>query len=91
MLQQGEFSFVTYPIVPGHEVAGVIAVILSLGRRRLMGSPAGSRRDLHDALAFAGVHRLLPKIALFPLGDAGRVLAEMQARHMSGRAVLVPA
>ena len=81
----------TYPIVPGHEVAGVIAVILSLGRRRLMGSPAGSRRDLHDALAFAGVHRLLPKIALFPLGDAGRVLAEMQAGHMSGRAVLVPA
>jgi alcohol dehydrogenase, propanol-preferring len=27
MLQQGEFPFVTYPIVPGHEVAGLIAEI----------------------------------------------------------------
>lgn len=72
---------------------GVIAVNpldLVMGRRRLMGSPAGSRRDLRDALAFAAAHGIRPKSKLLPLERAGEALAEMQAGHMSGRAVLVP-
>ena len=66
-------------------------MILILGRRRLMGSPAGSRSDLHAALAFAGAHQLRCKIRRYALEDAERVLAEMLAGHINGRTVLVPA
>jgi D-arabinose 1-dehydrogenase-like Zn-dependent alcohol dehydrogenase len=44
-----------------------------------MGFPAGSRRDLHGALALAGVHHLRPNITRFALEDAERVVAEMLA------------
>lgn len=64
---------------------------LVMGRRRLMGSPAGSRKDLRDALAFAGAHSLHPKVKRAPLEHANDVLAEMRTGHMSGRAVLLPA
>ena len=64
---------------------------LIMGRRRLMGSPAGSRRDLQEALDFAAKHRFHPKVKRFPLERANDVLTEMQTGHMSGRAVLMAA
>jgi len=66
-------------------------MVLIMVRRRFIGSPAGSRKDLREALAFAGAHGLRPKTRRFPLAQAGKALAEMQTGHMSGRAVLIAA
>jgi D-arabinose 1-dehydrogenase-like Zn-dependent alcohol dehydrogenase len=62
---------------------------LIMGRRRLMGSPAGSRKDLRDVLEFAATHNLRPNVTRVPLEDAGRALKEMHEGKIRGRAVLV--
>jgi alcohol dehydrogenase, propanol-preferring len=58
------------------------------GRRRVMGSPSGSRNDLRQALEFAATHRVLPQITSFALDDVGQALARLEAGKMTGRAVL---
>lgn len=62
---------------------------LIMGRRRLMGSPAGSRKDLRDVLDFAAAHNIRPTVTRMPLEDAGRALKEMHEGRIRGRAVLV--
>lgn len=61
---------------------------LTMGRRRLMGSPAGSPKDLRDALDFAATHGVRPKVTRFQLAHAGEVLVQMQSGLIRGRAVL---
>ncbi len=63
-------------------------MLLVMGRRRVMGSPAGSRKDLHDALEFAAKHGVRPRVAPFPLDDAAEALAQMHRGSLRGRAVL---
>ena len=62
---------------------------LIMGRRRLMGSPAGSRKDLRDVLDFAATHNIRPTVTCMPLEDAGKALKEMHEGRIRGRAVLV--
>jgi alcohol dehydrogenase, propanol-preferring len=62
---------------------------LIMGRRRLMGSPAGSRKDLRDVLDFAAAHNIRPTVTRMPLEDAGKALKEMHEGRIRGRAVLV--
>jgi len=62
---------------------------LIMGRRRLMGSPAGSRKDLRDVLEFAATHNLRPTVTRMPLEDAGKALREMHESKIRGRAVLI--
>lgn len=62
---------------------------LIMGRRRLMGSPAGSRKDLRDVLEFAAAHNVRPTVTRIPLEDAGKALKEMHEGRIRGRAVLV--
>ena len=62
---------------------------LIMGRRRLMGSPAGSRKDLHDVLEFAATHDLRPRVTCMPLDDAEQALKRMHAGKIHGRIVLV--
>jgi propanol-preferring alcohol dehydrogenase len=62
---------------------------LIMGRRRLMGSPAGSRKDLHDTLAFAAAHGIRPRVRPVPLDQLATVLTEMADGHMRGRTVVV--
>ena len=47
---------------------------LIMGRRRLMGSPAGSRKDLRDVLHLAATHGLRPRVTEMPLDDAEQAL-----------------
>ena len=61
---------------------------LIMGRRRLMGSPAGSRKDLRDVLDFAAAHNIRPTVTRMPLEDAGKALKEMHEGRIRGRAVL---
>jgi len=65
------------------------ALDLIMGRRRLMGSPAGSRKDLRDVLNFAANHNVRPTVTRMPLEDAGKALREMHKGKIRGRAVLV--
>jgi alcohol dehydrogenase, propanol-preferring len=67
----------------------VSPVDLIMGRRRLMGSPAGSRKDLHDTLAFAAAHGIRPRVRQVPLEQLGAALTEMADGHMRGRTVVV--
>jgi len=62
---------------------------LIMGRRRLMGSPAGSRKDLRDVLHLAASHGLHPSVTPMPLDDAERALKKMHQGSIHGRAVLV--
>jgi D-arabinose 1-dehydrogenase-like Zn-dependent alcohol dehydrogenase len=71
------------------EPVPVSAFDLIMGRRRLMGSPAGSRKDLHDTLAFAAAHGVRPRVNRVRLQDAGSALAGMEKGHASGRTVIV--
>ena len=73
---------------PPNDVA-VNPIHLIMGRRRLMGSPAGSRKDLQDTLEFAATHGLRPKVTRMPLDDAGKALEEMHKGRVHGRIVLV--
>jgi alcohol dehydrogenase, propanol-preferring len=62
---------------------------LIMGRGRLMGSPAGSRKDLHNTLHLAATHGVRPRVTPMPLGDAGKALKQMHERNIHGRVVLV--
>ena len=61
---------------------------LIMGRRRLMGSPAGSRKDLHDLLEFAATHSVRPSVTCMPLDDAEKALKQMHEGKIHGRIVL---
>jgi D-arabinose 1-dehydrogenase-like Zn-dependent alcohol dehydrogenase len=62
---------------------------LIMGRRRLMGSPAGSRKDLRDVLHLGATHGLHPIVTSMPLDDAEQALKKMHQGSIHGRAVLV--
>jgi D-arabinose 1-dehydrogenase-like Zn-dependent alcohol dehydrogenase len=62
---------------------------LIMGRRRLMGSPAGSRKDLCDTLHLAATHGVHARVTPMPLGEAGKALKQMHEGHIHGRVVLV--
>jgi D-arabinose 1-dehydrogenase-like Zn-dependent alcohol dehydrogenase len=59
------------------------------GRRHLMGSPSGSRKDIRATLDFSLRNRVLPRITKAPLEDAGKMLDLMHTGKLRGRAVLV--
>ena len=66
-------------------------MVLVMGRRRVMGSPAGSRKDLRDALAFAAEYDVRPRVSRYSLEQAGEALGAMHDRALRGRAVLAMA
>jgi alcohol dehydrogenase len=57
-------------------------------RRRIIGSPSGSRHDLREALAFAASHDVRPEVTTHPLEQANELVARMREGKVSGRAVL---
>jgi alcohol dehydrogenase, propanol-preferring len=59
------------------------------GRRHLVGSPSGSRKDIRATLDFSVHHKVVPRITRFPLEDAGKALELMHTGTVRGRAVLV--
>jgi alcohol dehydrogenase len=58
-------------------------------RRRLMGSPSGSRQDVRATLDFSAHNHVVPRITKMPLQDAGKALDMMQKGTLRDRAVLV--
>jgi alcohol dehydrogenase len=87
---------------PGLETDGTIVVLgvgpgslnfdpmqLIMGRCRVMGSNAGSRRELRETLDFAAAHGIRPRTTRFPLRSVGEVLERMHAGGIRGRAVLM--
>ena len=82
-------TLVVLGVAPGEISASPMDLVP--GRRRLMGSPSGSRKDIRDALEFAATHDVRPRIAERPLEDAGDVLNEMHERRLRDRVVLIMA
>jgi alcohol dehydrogenase len=58
-------------------------------RRRVMGSPSGSRQDVRATLNFSAHNHVVPRITKYPLEDAGKALDLMHSGKLRGRAVLV--
>jgi alcohol dehydrogenase len=80
-------TLVVLGVAPGEISASPMDLVP--GRRRLMGSPSGSRKDIRDALEFAATHDVRPRIAERPLEDAGDVLNEMHERRLRDCVVLI--
>jgi propanol-preferring alcohol dehydrogenase len=59
------------------------------GRRHLMGSPSGSRKDIRAALEFAAANGVKPQLTPYKLEDAGKALDDMHEGRLHGRAVLL--
>ena len=72
---------------PGELSLNPMALIM--GRRRVMGSPAGSRKELHEALQFAARHGVRPHLTRFPFAAAAEALEQMHDNRLRGRAVLM--
>lgn len=79
-------TLVAWGFGPGSIV--IDPLVLCLGRRRLMGSPAGSLRELREALEFAAEHKLRPTIREFPLEQVDEAFAKIHVGNVAGRAVL---
>jgi alcohol dehydrogenase, propanol-preferring len=65
-------------------------VSLTMGRRRLLGSPAGSRQELGETLRFAAEHGIRPRIKTYPLDQAAEAFESVSAGQPAHRAVLLP-
>ena len=72
---------------PGNITVGPPDLIFT--RHRVMGSPSGGRSDMRATLNFSVHNKVLPRIAKFPLDDAGKVLELMESGKVRGRAVLM--
>jgi len=59
------------------------------GRRRLLGSPSGSRHDLRAALNFSAHHHVVPRLTKITLEEAPKALESMRKGTLRGRAVIV--
>ena len=64
---------------------------LVMGRRRMLGSPAGSRADLRQTLSLAVEHGIRPRVKTFPLAQVADAFSAVERGDMAGRAVLIPA
>ena len=62
-----------------------------MGRRRMMGSPAGSRSELRQTLQIAAEHGIRPRVKTFPLTQVADAFAAVERGDIAGRAVLIPA
>jgi len=60
------------------------------GERVLRSVANLTRKDAEEFLAFAGQHTLRTATTTYPLSEANQALADLQAGHLSGAAVLVP-
>jgi D-arabinose 1-dehydrogenase-like Zn-dependent alcohol dehydrogenase len=75
-------------VAPGHIETD--PVTLTMGRRRLLGSPAGSRKELRETLNFAAEHGIRPRVEAFPLERAADAFQAVNSSQPAHRVVLVP-
>jgi D-arabinose 1-dehydrogenase-like Zn-dependent alcohol dehydrogenase len=71
----------------GDEISAAPAALI-MGRRKIMGVPSGSRKDIRDALGFAASHGIRPRVTERPLEEANEVLKEMEDGSLRDRVVL---
>jgi alcohol dehydrogenase, propanol-preferring len=64
-------------------------VAMVMGRRRMLGSPAGSRQELKEAVRFAAEHGIRPRIKTFPLTRVADAFEAIHSGQLACRAVLV--
>jgi alcohol dehydrogenase len=81
-------TMVVLGVGPGHIETD--PVTLTMGRRRLLGSPAGSRKELRETLNFAAEHGIRPRVEAFPLERAADAFQAVNSSQPAHRVVLVP-
>jgi D-arabinose 1-dehydrogenase-like Zn-dependent alcohol dehydrogenase len=98
----GDLPQARYPIVPGHEVVGIVEAVGTtitpdmIGRRvglPWLGGTCGhcpTRRDGLEFLAHAARHPLDVHFTSYPLAEANAALDGLRAGRVTGAAVLVP-
>jgi propanol-preferring alcohol dehydrogenase len=64
-------------------------VTMVMGRRRILGSPAGSRQELKESVRFAAEHGIRPRIKRFPLSRVADAFEAVHSGQLACRAVLV--
>jgi D-arabinose 1-dehydrogenase-like Zn-dependent alcohol dehydrogenase len=62
--------------------------IMIAGRRKIIGSPAGSRKDLRDCLEFSVRHGIRPMVETYPLEKVAEVFQRIREDKVRFRAVL---
>lgn len=82
----GTISLVGLP--PGEFPVPIFDVVLH--RLTIRGSIVGTRKDLIEALAFAGEGKVKAHVRARPLEDINSVFADMRAGRIDGRVVLTP-
>lgn len=88
-------------VIPGLAPDGTLVVIgvedadlrahpfdLIIGRRSIVGSPSGSRKDLRACLEFSARHGITAEVHRFGLEEAPRALEAVESGELAGRAVL---
>ena len=63
---------------------------LVMGRRRIIGSPAGSRAELRQTLRLAAERGIHPRVKTFPLTQVAEAFAAVERGDIARRAVLIP-
>ena len=74
---------------PGPTPLTVEPGVLIGGRKKIMGSPSGSRQDLRKTLNFAAVHQILPDVTTVHLEQVADVFTRLEQGTMRWRAVLI--
>lgn len=64
-------------------------MMLIMGRRRILGSPAGSRQELNETVQFAAEHGIRPRIKTFPLSRVADAFEAVHNGQLACRAVLI--
>jgi alcohol dehydrogenase, propanol-preferring len=64
--------------------------VLISGRRKIIGSPAGSRKDMRDCLEFSARHGIRPMVETYPLEKVADVFQRIRDDRIRFRAVLIP-
>ncbi len=73
---------------PGH--IEIDPTELVMGRRRMLGSPAGSRAELRQTLRLAAEHGIRPRVQTYPLAGVAAAFTAVERGEIAGRAVLIP-
>ncbi|MFQ5880954.1 MAG: alcohol dehydrogenase catalytic domain-containing protein [Candidatus Methylomirabilales bacterium] len=79
-------TLVVLGVAPGS--FSVSPEVLIAGRRKIIGSPAGSRKDLRDCLEFSAKHGIRPMVETHPLEKIAEVFQRIKDDKVRFRAVL---
>ena len=80
-------TMVVVGVGPGNIQIDPIGLVM--GRRRMLGSPAGSLQELSETLRLAAEHKIRSRVHKYPLAQAAEAFQAAESGKLAGRVVLV--